>query len=73
MKIGFVTFCTISHVEMLKNLIKSVVTFSKHEILVYCINLDYECEFEQVKIKKLKTPNLKMKCIHIPSGLMVQD
>jgi hypothetical protein len=53
MKIGFVTFCTISHVEMLKNLIKSVVTFSKHEILVYCINFDYECEFEQVKIKKL--------------------
>jgi hypothetical protein len=60
MKIGFVTFCTEDWVEILDNLVDSVLFFSKYEITVYSINFDYFNENDRVKVKRIDIPTLSM-------------
>jgi len=58
MKIGFVTFCTENYVEIMNNLIESVLLFSKYDIIVYSLNFEYKHESNRVKIKRIDLTNL---------------
>ena len=42
MKIGFVTFCTENYTDIMDNLVESVLSFSKYNIIVYSINFEYK-------------------------------
>ena len=57
MKIGFVTFCTSNWVNILDNLIDSVLEFSKYDITVYSINFTYTHNNSRVKIKPIFIQN----------------
>lgn len=57
MKIGFVTFCTSNWVNILDNLVDSVLEFSKYDIIVYSINFTYTHANSRVKIKPIFIKN----------------
>lgn len=58
MKIGFVTFCTEDYLCVLHNLIDSLLSFSKYEIVVYTINFEHNFNDERVKTKKINIDNV---------------
>lgn len=53
MNIGFVTFCTENYTGIMDNLVDSVLSFSKYDIVIYCLNFDYKHESNRVKIKRI--------------------
>jgi hypothetical protein len=59
MKIGFTTFCTENYTPIVDNLVESVLSFSKYDIIVYSINFDYHHESDRVTTKRvdIKAPN----------------
>jgi hypothetical protein len=57
MKIGFVTFCTKDYTYIINNLIESVLSFSKYNIIVYSINFDYVHESNRVTVKRVNLEN----------------
>jgi len=58
MKIGFTTFCTEDHKEIMDCLVESVLEFSKHEITVFSINFDYKHQSSRVKNKRIDLDRL---------------
>ena len=58
MKIGFVTFCTENYINIMDNLIESVLLFSKYDIIVYCLNFDYKHESNRIKTKRIDLNDL---------------
>jgi hypothetical protein len=53
MKIGFVTFCTENYIGIMDNLVESVITFSKYDIIIYSINFDYKNDSSRVTVKRV--------------------
>ena len=58
MKIGFVTFCTENYIDIMNNLLESVLSFSKYDIIVYCLNFNYKHDSNRVQIKRIDLDNL---------------
>lgn len=58
MKIGFVTFCTENYIDIMNNLLESVLSFSKYDIIVYCLNFNYKHDSNRVQIKRINLDNL---------------
>jgi hypothetical protein len=58
MKIGFVTFCTENYIGIMNNLLESVLSFSKYNIIVYCLNFNYKHDSNRVQIKRVDLDNL---------------
>jgi hypothetical protein len=57
MKKGFVTFCTENYINIINNLVESVIKFSKYDITVYCINFHYKHSSNRVKSKYINVNN----------------
>lgn len=53
LKIGFTTFCTQDYIDILNNLVESVLLFSKYEITIFSINFDYVHPSPKVKSKRV--------------------
>ena len=58
MKIGFVTFCTENYINIMDNLVESVLSFSKYNITVYSLNFDYRHESNRVIVKRVDLETL---------------
>ena len=58
MKIGFVTFCTENYTDIMDNLVESVLSFSKYNIIVYSINFEYKHESNRVIVKRVDLETL---------------
>ncbi len=53
MKIGFVTFCTEDYTCVVDNLVESILTFSKYDVIVNSINFTYQHESNRVRVNRI--------------------